>query len=190
MKILLTIVLTMIGGALFRLRGDAIVARVLGWESATTIGRLIWALPTGFFMGLLTSSWRVGAFAALAAYAGTILGWGSYMDLGRGKAIDNERLGYWLRPLAEAVGLKEGSFAYDFAGHTLMGQWAVAWLVAVILFGTGNWMAVLSLTAVGYMFGAIYWVSQFAPKSWPLRDIPLGEFLFGGMIWATIWLTL
>jgi len=75
---------SLLGAATFRLRGDAIVARVLGKASATTEGRLIWAVPLSIFATLIAWDWRLLALAP-ALFLGCLPRWWNSFDLGRGE---------------------------------------------------------------------------------------------------------
>ena len=180
------LLLSLIGGLLFRIRGDRIVAETLGWKSATTVGRLLWAIPTGLLIGFLIEDWRIGAWSALAAYWGVVFGWGSYMDLGRMERKDNEWLGYLLRPIARFAEIVEGSFTYDLAGMTLMGLWATMWIALTVMIGSGGFGTTIGLLLVGSLWGLIDEIAWRMPSWFPMRGPPLGEFVFGYLIWFVL----
>lgn len=73
------------GAALFRLRGDVLISKLLGVKNATTEGRLAWAIPMAGLAALAAGDWRLLALAP-ALFLGSVFGWwGKSMDLARGE---------------------------------------------------------------------------------------------------------
>lgn len=154
-----------VGSVAFRIRG--------GWQpfglslGGTTVNRLFWSAVMTAIGALIAFDWRLTALFP-AFFLGILMGWGSYMDLGRMPKPDNESL----RALVRLSGLKDGSFWYDFVGLTVRGL-ALTLLPGLVLgWFAGGWIYV----AAGLLMAPAYWLG------WKLGGTEQAEFIFGGWL--------
>jgi hypothetical protein len=144
----------------FRVRGWAGFQRLTG-RGATTARIVAWAIPCGLVAWGLHGHWYAGAAMAVAAWAGSLLGWWRSLDLGR----------------------HEGEWARDFALHTARGLlWTAPMALAAWLSGGLPW----PLLAAGLLCGLAYEAGwRLAPR----RATEIGEVAFGAIVGAALALT-
>lgn len=149
MSAALAILAPLILAAGFRLRGDAIFARWTG-RGATTARIVAWAVPCGLIAWGLYGLWYVGLAMGAAAFLGAVLGWWGSLDLGR----------------------VEGTWAKDFALHSLRGVLWTLPMAAAAWLGAGD---PLPLLIAGALCGVCYEIG------WRFRahQTEIAEAIFG-----------
>lgn len=139
---------------------------------STTVGRLVWVLPTAMALSIIYGH-PIGLFAIPVLYVSLTLGWGSYMDIGRmgyGASNDNESI----KPVVMFVVPKKYHEArlYDLIGMSIRGLFLTAPAGLI----THN----LLFAASGIFMGLIYEFSwQVGSDIKHFRGAELGELLFG-----------
>lgn len=113
--------MTLLGAALFRLRGDAIVG-------STTAGRLLWSCGMAAGLAVVAFAWWP-LILALALFVGCLFPWWGSIDMGRND-------GTWLK---------------DAALQAIRGVlWVVPAAVVTTHFAGAWWVVLVGLTAVPF----------------------------------------
>lgn len=122
-----------------------------GWGGpGSGINRGISALLCATAAALVTGNpWLIGL--ALILHASWGVGHGSYMRPGERTEPDNER---WVRPVLQAIGLRDGSTLYDVVGMSVTGL--------MVTFPMAGYMWLCGYTGLSFWIGAgkgpIYWL--------------------------------
>lgn len=172
----------------FRLRGSEL------WDhwtrTGTTGGRLLWSALASFCV-VAACNWSPLAIGvAPLLFVGVLLGWGSWMTLGREATETNETLDYWIGdPVAGLMWWLFPSrvhYAYQLAMMTIRGLLITAPAGVYLLFLVG-WSA-LPFTLSGLLFGLCYEIGWRIPSRVPHLEIgpPIGEILFGAVVGLSI----
>lgn len=162
----LLLLAAIIGGVCFRLKGDSIVADMLRLSSATTIGRLIWAVPVGVLVGMAHQpfDWLLPVVMIGALFLGTVFPHFGTIDMGTNDGTPLRDMGIMAaRGLLYTV--PAGAVLYYFGG---------GWGVGI----------------VGALAGPLYWASwHWLPKGpAPVLDQPteMAEVLCGVVFAAAL----
>lgn len=174
------------GGLFNRIRGGLIPT------GSTTIGRFLFAGPIGLFAAYMVDAsfgWHglllVLLFIGLT-FPGLALGHGSYMDLKRMPDTFNELLDKVLPRL----GLRQGSYAYEWWGLALKGLCVTAPLGIALGFISSD--RALYYAAIGLTMPAWYELAWRVPSHIKglSRGPELGEVFFGAWLWVALYVSL
>lgn len=206
-EIFILITLACIGGLLNRLRGGLFsnISRDIGWEwggkQRTTTMRLIWAVPTGLLLWLLTtgtSDWWMLLSLVVSCFAGyALLGHGGHMVFGVDEWVKQWKTNanlteitteFWLPALFGGRPQPGWTIARVTLFHVLgMGfiglLRSTIFMLPLLLSGT-HFYGSLALALSGSLLGLLYWLG------WSLKDGETSEVIVGAFYWATFYLVL
>ena len=178
------------GALLFRLRGGwrPMIGKWQVPDIGTTPSRLVyWAIPVAVLVGATTLDPFLAARVVLEAWAGLALGWGSYQDLGRGPARDDESLARIVAWAARRLGNPPlGTERYDAIGLAIRGSF-VTLPAGIDLALTGHGFTWL---VAGIAMAPIYGLAWRVPSKLPgfAQGTGLGEALFGAWLgFSLVW---
>ncbi len=186
------IAFAIIGGLFNRWRGGWLP----GFLGDQTVRRMVFAAATTVWMLILLRP-EINKEAVLLAllfwalsYAGWVLGWGSYMDMGRSGKTDNEFLRIPLNLFFEDT---IDNLKRDFVGMTIRGL-LVTIGAGIALAYWYLWPGIMYAIS-GLVMGIIYWLSWKAwDAGWKVKGFeggpPLAEFVFGIWLWGTLYIWL
>ena len=160
---MITTLLVMLGGLLYRQRGGGIDIP-LGTQGA----RAVWCVPTGVLAWAQTGSVEVGAIVAVTQFAGLMIPHGTFQDNGTcGGTVFSDAVGMSMVVLVRSL----------------------LTVIAVDLAGGGAWVA---MVAVSFLAGPAYALAWRIPSTIPhlergcaLAEFFIGCLLWGGILWAT-----
>jgi hypothetical protein len=171
------------GGLLFRFRGGLIPV------GSTTLARAIWAIGMAAGAAALLLNWKLLAIAP-CFFAGVLMGWGSYTDLGRMTKTDNETLRPVVTWLDSLIDDKRDDFSYDCIGLVVRGFILTAPVGAYLQFSGDKqgWMYCFAgvLMACSYIIG---WAVPSRIKGFQ-QGTEVGEVVFGAALATTLYAVL
>lgn len=207
LPITIPVALFCIGAILNRLRGGLFsnLAREAGWEwggkQRTTTMRLIWAIPTGVLLWVLTGfeHWMWAAFIASSFAGYAMLGHGAHMvydmEMIRGLWRDRpndpqtELTTRWLPILfndesPNALWPENRIVLYHLIGMSFIGLLRSAIMLSPIWWTEATFAGSLALVLSGSLLGPLYWLG------YRVQGGETSELLAGGFYWLTFYLVL